>query len=162
MTTYTVINENSGEAIATGLTAAEAAFEVLTDDSREYDIRENWLSGKKEFDNRADAEACCANLVAEAMAESDEEDREDEAQRVRKFHGPTFEGYCLWSRHRVANRGWTRTVVYSLEDDRAAAEAEIFDKVINADWRHHPTVMTDQQYAEMLAEQAAELAADEE
>ena len=110
--TYAVINENSGEAIATGLTAAEAAFKVLTDDSREFDIR-----GAEDGN-----------------------------------------GFELWSRQQVANKGWTKTVVYSVEDDLDAAEAEIFDKVINADWPHRPEVMTDQQYAEMLAE----LAADEE
>ena len=107
-TTYTVINENSGEAIATGLTAAEAAFEVLTDDSREFDIR-----------------------AAEDGS-----------------------GFDLWTRQQVANKGWTKTVVYSIEDDRDAAEAEIYAKVIAADWPRHPTVMTDTQYAEMQAELA--------
>ena len=108
MTTYTVIDDNSGEAIATGLTVAEAAAEVLTSDSQEFDIR---------------------------AAEDGN-------------------GFELWTRQQVANKGWTQTVVYSVEDDRAAAEAEIFAKVIAADWPRHPTVMTDQQYAEMQAEMA--------
>jgi hypothetical protein len=110
MTTYTVINENSGEAIATGLTAADAAAEVLTDDSREFDIR---------------------------AAEDGN-------------------GFDLWVRQQVANKGWTKTTIYSLEDDLDAAEADIFGKVINADWPHHPEVMTDTQFAEMQAQFAAD------
>jgi hypothetical protein len=39
MTTYTVLSSTSGEAIATGLTAAEAMQEILTDDGHEYEIR---------------------------------------------------------------------------------------------------------------------------
>jgi len=36
---YTVIDRNSGEKIGGGLTAADAAHIVLTDDGRQYDIR---------------------------------------------------------------------------------------------------------------------------
>jgi hypothetical protein len=61
-------------------------------------------------------------------------------------------GFELWTRQQVANKGWTKTVVYSVEDDISAAEAEIYAKVIAANWPRHPTVLTDQQYAEMLAE----------
>ena len=100
MTTYTVIC-TSGHVIATGLTVADAAAEVLTDDGREYEIR---------------------------AAEDGN-------------------GYELWTRQQVANRGWTQTVVYSVEDGRTAAEAEIYAKVIAADWPRHPTVMTDHQKA---------------
>ena len=110
MTTYTVIDNASGEAIATGLSAADAAHEVLTSDSQEYDI----------------CPAADGN------------------------------GFELWTSRRVANKGWTRTVVYSIENDRDAAEAEIFAKVIVANWPRHPEVMTDAQYAEMLAELAAD------
>ena len=110
MTTYTVINNGSGEAIATGLNASDAASEVLTSDSQEFDIR----------------------AAADGV------------------------GFELWTRQQVANKGWTRTVVYSIEADRAVAEAEIFDKVINADWPRHPSVLTDAQFAEMQAEWAAE------
>lgn len=102
MTSYTVIDNGSGEAIATGLNLRDAAAEVLTSDSREYDIRED----------------------------------EDG-------------GFALWSRQQVANKGWTRTVVYSIETDREKAEAEIFGKVIVADWPHHPSVMTDEAFADM-------------
>jgi hypothetical protein len=109
VTTYTVIDNGSGEAIATGLTAADAAAEVLTSDSQEFDIRP----------------AADGN------------------------------GFELWTRQQVANKGWTRTVMYSIEAARAAAEAEIFAKVIAADWPRHPTVLTDAQHAEMLAELTA-------
>jgi len=61
-------------------------------------------------------------------------------------------GFELWTRQQVANKGWTRTAIYSVGDERATAEARIFAKVIAADWPRHPTVLTDQQYAEMLAE----------
>ena len=105
--TYTVIDTN-GEAISTGLTTADAAAEVLTSDSQEFDIR---------------------------AAEDGN-------------------GFELWTRQQVANKGWTKTVVYSVKEDLTAAEAEIFAKVIAADWPRHPSVMTDQQYAEMQAEMA--------
>lgn len=108
MTAFTVIDSASGEVIGTGLTAADAAAEVLTSDSQEFDIR---------------------------AAEDGN-------------------GFELWTRQQVANKGWTRTVVYSIEAARDAAEAEIFAKVIAADWPRHPTVLTDAQYAEMLAELA--------
>lgn len=105
MTTFTVIDRNSGEKIDGGLTAADAAHIVLTDDSQEYEIR------------------------------SDEDG-----------------GFSLWSRQQVANKRWTRTVIFSVKDDRAEAEAEIFDKVIAADWPRHPEVLTDQQYADMMSD----------
>lgn len=108
MTSYTVLDNASGEVLATGLTATDAAAEVLTSDSQEFDIR---------------------------TAEDGN-------------------GFELWTRQQVANKGWTKTVVYSVEDDRDAAEGEIFAKVIAANWPRHPTVMTDAQYAEMLAEMA--------
>lgn len=105
ITTYTVLDNGSGEAIATGLTAAEAAHEILTSDSQEYDIRED----------------------------------EDG-------------GFTLWARQQVANKGWTRTVIFSVKDDRAEAEAEIFGQVIVADWPRHPTAMTDEAYRAMMAD----------
>jgi hypothetical protein len=106
MTTYTVIDRNSGEKIDGGLTAAEAARIVLTDDSQEYDIRPS----------------------------------ED------------GEGFDLWCRQQVANKGWTKTVIWSISSDRDEAEAEIFAKVIAADWSRHPEVLTDKQYASMMAD----------
>lgn len=59
-------------------------------------------------------------------------------------------GWALWARQQVANRGWERTVVYSIDDDRERAEAEIWQKVIDARWPRHPEAMTDDQYARML------------
>jgi hypothetical protein len=103
--TYTVIDTGSGEAIATGLNAADAACEVLTSDSQEFDVRP----------------------------------------------ADDGNGFELWTRKQVANKGWTRTVVYSIEADRTAAEAEIFAKVIAADWPRYPAVLTDVQYAAMQA-----------
>lgn len=41
MTTYTVISRNSGEPIDRHLTAAEAAQVILTDDGRDYDLRQD-------------------------------------------------------------------------------------------------------------------------
>ena len=45
----------------------------------------------------------------------------------------------IWSRQQVANQGWSATVIYSVEDDREAAETEMFKKVIaqSWDWRGH-------------------------
>lgn len=100
-TKYTVIDRNSGEKIDGGLTVAEAAHIVLTDDSQEYDIRPS----------------------------------ED------------GDGFDLWSRQQVANKGWTKTVIWSISADHDEAEAEIFAKVIAADWPRHPEVLTDEQYA---------------
>lgn len=104
-TLYTVIDNGSGEAIDTGLTAADAAAVILTDDSQEYDILED-----------------------------------DDG------------GFMLWTRQQVANKGWTRTVVFSIKTERAEAEADIFDKVIAADWPRHPTAMTDEAYRAMMSE----------
>lgn len=106
--TYTVIDNVSGEAIATGLSAADAAAEVLTSDGREFDIR---------------------------LADDGN-------------------GFELWTRQQVANKGWTRTVIYSIEADRSAAEADIFSQVIAANWPRRPSVLTDAQYKEMLAQLA--------
>ena len=41
MNTYTVISRNSGEPIDRHLTAAEAAQVILTDDGRDYDLRQD-------------------------------------------------------------------------------------------------------------------------
>jgi len=60
-------------------------------------------------------------------------------------------GFTLWSRQQVANKGWSKTVIWSIATDRAEAEADIFMKVIAADWRGAPEVVTDEQYAEMIA-----------
>lgn len=70
------------------------------------------------------------------------------------------EGYRLWtttySRNSTAYSGLTQSVVYSLQADEAAATQEIAGKVINAAWPRKPEAITDERYAEMMAELAAE------
>ena len=70
------------------------------------------------------------------------------------------DGFYLWSRQQVANRGWTKPVVFSLESDRAAAEAEIFAAVLAARWPQHPEAIPDAEYDTMTADLAAELEAE--
>lgn len=49
------------------------------------------------------------------------------------------EGFEIWSRQQVAGRGWTQTQWFSLEDDRAAAEADLRRRVVDdsgtGNWR---------------------------
>lgn len=66
-------------------------------------------------------------------------------------------GYRLWTSEYSRNstlggRPLTRTFVYSLETDGAAAEREIALKVIAARWPRKPEAMTDEAYAGMLAD----------
>jgi hypothetical protein len=97
MQTYTVL-DTDGKLIARHLTPAEAAHIILTDDGREYEVREN-------------------------------------------------DGiFLLWSRQQVANRPWAKTIVFSLADTIAEAEAEIFASVISANWSRHPQAMTDAEF----------------
>jgi hypothetical protein len=58
----------------------------------------------------------------------------------------------LWTRKQVANKPWTKTVVFSLADTRAEAEAEIFANVCYARWPHCPEAMSDATYDAILAE----------
>lgn len=104
MTTYTV-TDRSGECVRSGLSIADAANEILSSDSRDWDIR----------------------------PDSDG-------------------GFTLWSRQQVASRSWERTAVYSNAANSGDAEREIFQAVVDADWRGHDTAMTDQAYARMIAE----------
>lgn len=70
------------------------------------------------------------------------------------------EGFRLWtsmfSRNSTAWNGLTESTVYSLEMDADKAEQEIAEKVIAAGWPHMPEAVTDEQYAAMLAELAAD------
>jgi hypothetical protein len=100
---FTVVDID-GEPVARHLTAAEAAHIILTDDGREYEIRE------------------------------------DDG------------GYELWSRQQVANRPWEATVIFTVADTLAEAEAEIFAAVIRASWPRHPEAMTDEQFDAIAAE----------
>lgn len=111
MTTYTVLNRDTGEVIDRGVDLAEAAHIVLTDDGRSYEIR-------------------------------------------RTLDG---EGFDLWTRHQVANQGWSPVPFFSFADDIAAAEEEIFAQVIAAGWDRHPQVLTDEEYTEMMAEWSGHL-----
>jgi len=61
-------------------------------------------------------------------------------------------GCVLWTRQQVANRPWTKTVVFSLADTLAEAEAEIFADVISANWPRHPEAMTDAEFDAIAAE----------
>ena len=93
--TYTVVSRNDGEPIGVGLSLVDAAQAILTDDGRDYDIRE-----------------------------------EDG-------------GWRLWARHEVGNIGWKPCQVWSWAVDRDLGEAEIYQQVVNADWRHHPEAFAD-------------------
>lgn len=66
------------------------------------------------------------------------------------------DGFRLWtstySRNSTAWNGLTKSTVYSLEVDAEKAEQEIAEKVIAAGWPRKPEAMTDERYAEMLAE----------
>ena len=80
---------------------------------------------------------------------------------------PKFGGFDLWCSDGSAAsiRGathMTKSVIFSLESDRATAEAEIFKQVIDhADWRHGCDVVPDKDYDKMLADLAAEEAESE-
>lgn len=65
-------------------------------------------------------------------------------------------GFDLWIRKQVANKPWTKTVVFSLEDNADKAEAEIMEKVVaSGHWETGSlSVVTDEQYEVMLADEA--------
>jgi hypothetical protein len=85
------------------------------------------------------------------------------AQAILNHDGQDYEirndsdalGFTLWSRQQVANRPWHATVIYSGESDKAKAEAEIFAKVIAANWDGQPFATTMQAYEEMNRENNA-------
>jgi hypothetical protein len=70
------------------------------------------------------------------------------------------EGFRLWtstySRNSTAWSGLTESTIYSLQADEGAATQEIAEKIINAGWPRKPEAITDERYAEMMAELAAE------
>lgn len=145
MTTYTVLHD--GDVLGRGLTAAEAAAEILTYDGREYEVRPQYLTCGQVFDSAADAEAYYADQAA-SMAEGGMPIAPEAAGILR----PRPSGFWLWSRQQVVGRDWTRTVVYSAADTREEAEAEIFGRVIEAGWARHPEAMTDADYDAMMAD----------
>ena len=71
-------------------------------------------------------------------------------------------GYELWTSQFSRNstsggRPLVKSVIFSLADDEAIAEAEIFKQVIdNSDWWMGCEVMTDAAYDAMMAELATE------
>lgn len=93
-----------------GLSAAEAAHEMLTYDGWEYAIRR--VGGQ----------------------------------------------YRLEIRNQTAGRPWGDTIIYSLEDDEAAATAEIYQRVVDFTGRDGGSwagdCMTDESYDRMMADLA--------
>lgn len=75
---------------------------------------------------------------------------------IKDSDGPSRIGFDLWtsnfSRNSTAFNGLTKSTIYSVHEDRALAEAEIYRKVIkNAEWFCGCAVMTDEEYAAMIA-----------
>ena len=60
----------------------------------------------------------------------------------------------LWSRQEVANRPWSKTIYFSLEETEEAAWKDIAQQVIERDayapGARGPEVITDERYKEML------------
>lgn len=109
-TTYTIADFRSDD-VQSGLSARDAAAELLGHDGAEWEIRD-----------------------------------EREA------------GFALWHRKPNAGRPWTKTMIYSVAENREKAESEIFEKVImSGHWdRDDMFVGTDEQYRQMLAGQETE------
>jgi hypothetical protein len=92
-------------------------------------------------------------------------DLQTAAHTVMSYDGHEFEiipekdgyGYRLWtsqfSRNSCCWRGLTKSVIFSLAKTKATAEIEIYQQVIaRADYWKGCTVMTDGDYAAMIAE----------
>lgn len=63
-------------------------------------------------------------------------------------------GFALWHRQPNAGKPWTKTVIYSIEDDRETAENQIFERVIASGiWeRGDMMVAADEDYIAAMAE----------
>jgi hypothetical protein len=97
-----------------------------------------------------DGEAIARNLTAAEVAHIILTDDGHEYE-IR----PTNDGgFQLWTRQQVANKPWTKTLVFSFADTLAEAEAEIFWEVTRAHWPHLPTAMTDAEFDALAAEAA--------
>lgn len=88
-------------------------------------------------------------------------DSADYEIRAGEACGGTLTGlrfYELWTRKQVANKTWTKTVIFAIAATEEAAEAEIADKVIGSgDWEtDYLECRTDEDHAAMLAELAAD------
>lgn len=89
--------------------------------------------------------------AAESMLSDDGQDFE-----IRETAGPRGGRiFDLWTRQQVANIGWGKTVIFSFAETREAAEAEIFQKVFDANWPGY-TVLTDAEYEAECAEDGRE------
>jgi len=63
------------------------------------------------------------------------------------------DGFYMWTRQQVANRPWTRTDMFSLDGDEAAAETEILTRFADDSRRHGRfSIMSDEGYAAMMKE----------
>lgn len=61
--------------------------------------------------------------------------------------------FVLWTRQQVANRPWMATKFFSIKTDREAAENEIFAEAVSSErFAGHYEAITDEQYADMLAQ----------
>ncbi len=69
----------------------------------------------------------------------------------------------LWQRQEVANVRWHALSIWSFEETEDAAEADIFQQVINrcleGRWDRYTEIMTDDAYNAMVAQLAADEAA---
>lgn len=108
MTTYTILNSNSGEIEQRGATVAEAAQALLGYDGHEWEIRKS-ETGHDLYVSR-------------------------------------------YSRSSTAFDGLHKSTIYSLDDDPANAEDDIFARVIRSGHWTRPEVMTDASYDAMRAE----------
>lgn len=90
---------------------------------------------------------------------------DEAAQEILMYDGRDYElrrredgdGFDLWTRQQVANRGWRMTRFFSLAETEDEAWAEIAAEVVEthdafSPGSHGPDIMTDEQYAEMLAQ----------
>lgn len=115
MEKYTI--HHGGENATSGLSAADAAGEILTADGQDYEIR-----------------------------------REPDCWR-------------LWQRQEVANVKWHAVSVRSFEETEEAAEADIFQQIVerclHGLWDRYTEIMTDADYNAMLVQLAADEVADE-
>jgi len=74
------------------------------------------------------------------------------AQAILNHDGQDYEirrsvdGYDLWTRQQVAGRGWSKTVIYSREENKEFAEATIYRKVIAANWQGQPQAIPMAEY----------------
>lgn len=63
-------------------------------------------------------------------------------------------GFALWHRKPNAGKPWTKTAIYSIEDDRETAENQIFERAIASGFwdRDDMIVATDEDYLAAMAE----------